>query len=72
MRSLSEVDLDRCVTEVCVMASCNHRNIIQYVEAFVDSGCLQIIMEYAKGGGLFWDFFYLEIDFRRFLKSIQI
>lgn len=47
---LSERELDQALTEVSVLARCNHINIIKYLDAFVDEGSLKIAMEYADGG----------------------
>ncbi|XP_045201624.2 serine/threonine-protein kinase Nek1-like [Mercenaria mercenaria] len=52
IKGLSSRALDRCVTEVAVLSACSHPNIVRYIEAFVSSGALHIVMEYASGGDL--------------------
>lgn len=47
---LTEKELDRSLTEVSILARCNHPNIISYLDAYVNEGCLNIAMEYADGG----------------------
>ncbi|XP_021344811.1 serine/threonine-protein kinase Nek5-like [Mizuhopecten yessoensis] len=49
---LSEKELDRSLTEVSILARCNHQNIISYLDAYVKDGNLNIAMEYADGGDL--------------------
>ncbi|XP_033760753.1 serine/threonine-protein kinase Nek4-like [Pecten maximus] len=49
---LSEKELDRSLTEVSILARCNHPNIISYLDAYVKDGNLNIAMEYADGGDL--------------------
>ncbi|XP_069104709.1 LOW QUALITY PROTEIN: uncharacterized protein [Argopecten irradians] len=49
---LSEKELDRSLTEVSILARCNHPNIISYLDAYVKDGSLNIAMEYADGGDL--------------------
>ena len=52
MSQLTEKETDQCVTEVMVLASCNHGNIIQYIDAYVEERCLYIVMEFADGGNI--------------------
>ena len=48
--AMLEKELDQAMVEVKVMARCRHVNIVSYCEAFLNSGCLNIVMEYADGG----------------------
>lgn len=47
---LSEKETGQALVEVKILARCRHVNIVSYCEAFVNSGCLHIVMEYADGG----------------------
>ena len=47
---LTEKESEQCITEVMVLARCNHGNIVRYIEAYVEKKCLHIVMEYADGG----------------------
>ena len=40
------------ITEVHVLSTLVHPNILQYEDSFLDSGALHIVMEYAAGGTL--------------------
>ncbi|KAL5004448.1 hypothetical protein ScPMuIL_017904 [Solemya velum] len=50
--NLSDKELDQAMTEVAVLARCQHRNIIKYSEAFIEESSLGIVMEYANKGDL--------------------
>lgn len=47
---LSEKEVGQTLVEVKVLAKCRHVNIVSYCEAFLNSGCLNIVMEYADAG----------------------
>lgn len=54
--SISEMtpkELKEARTEVQVLSSLNHPNIVGYKESFIHSGHLCVVMEYADGGDLF-------------------
>ncbi|KAL3847169.1 hypothetical protein ACJMK2_018095 [Sinanodonta woodiana] len=50
--NLTDKEVERCVTEVEILASCNHVNVVRYSKAYIDAGALNIVMEYAAGGDL--------------------
>lgn len=55
LSELKEKDKKNALTEIRLLASFNHENIIGYKESFYDEEkkCLYIIMEYCKFGGKF-------------------
>jgi len=52
MSCLSEEERTEAITEVHVLSTLVHPNILQYEDSFLDSGALHIVMEYAAGGTL--------------------
>lgn len=50
LAALSDKELGQALVEVKVLARCRHVNIISYCEAFVNLGCLHIVMEFADSG----------------------
>ena len=48
--SASEKELEQTLSEVKILAKCRHVNIVLYQDAFVQSGLLNIVMEYAENG----------------------
>ena len=49
-----------------MLASCNHGNIIRYIDAYVEERCLYIVMEFADGGNI------LIVSFVKFEKKEKI
>ncbi|XP_050409828.1 probable serine/threonine-protein kinase nek3 [Patella vulgata] len=49
---MTKKGIDQAIIEVTVLARCRHENIIRYLGAFIDDGCLFIAMEYAESGDL--------------------
>ena len=47
---LGDKEIAQALVEVKVLGRCRHVNIVSYCEAFVNSGCLHIVMEYADSG----------------------
>ncbi|KAK6190468.1 hypothetical protein SNE40_002330 [Patella caerulea] len=47
---MTKKGIDQAIIEVTVLARCRHENIIRYLGAFIDGGCLFIAMEYAESG----------------------
>ena len=47
---MSEKDRKQSLVEVEALARCKHVNVVRYREAFVERGCLCIIMEYGDMG----------------------
>lgn len=50
---LSAQDMNLILREVAILSSCNHPNIIQFIEVNENENAIFIVMEYAKGGNLF-------------------
>ena len=48
--TLSDKEINQAIMEVKILAKCRHVNIVSYICTFVESGCLQIVMEYADAG----------------------
>jgi NIMA (never in mitosis gene a)-related kinase 1/4/5 len=54
IQTLNSKEKKNALNEVRILASVHHPNIISYKEAFFDeSGCLNLVMEYANNGDLY-------------------
>ncbi|GFU12508.1 hypothetical protein NPIL_455051 [Nephila pilipes] len=52
-QTLNESDRQQALNEVAILSKCNHKNIIRYRDAVLETNqTLSIIMEYAEGGDL--------------------
>lgn len=52
MNITSEKEKQEAVTEVKLLASLNHPNIVSYYESFFEDTRLHIVMDFANGGDL--------------------
>ena len=52
LNPLKEKEKENALTEVRVLASISHENIVAYKESFVENNTLCIVMEFASGGDL--------------------
>ena len=50
VQGMSDAEKDQTLIEVKALAKCKHVNVIRYREAYVETGHLCIVMEYADGG----------------------
>lgn len=66
---------EKALEEIEILKIVNHENIIKYVDSFIDSSFVVILMEYIDGGELFVkiadeDYSLTESDCVKFVKQI--
>jgi len=52
VQSMSEIEQADAENEAQLMSEVAHPTFIQFHDAFLDDGCMNIVMEYAPGGDL--------------------
>jgi NIMA (never in mitosis gene a)-related kinase len=55
LSNISEKDKENALTEIRILASISHKNVVGYKDSFIDSekNTLNIIMEYCDDGDLY-------------------